>query len=250
MKAFILAAGLGTRLRPWTLENPKALVPVGGVPMLERVIINLRNQGFSKIVVNVHHFASKIVDFLDSRDFGVEISVSDESDRLLDTGGALLHARDLLAGDNEPFLIHNVDILSNADLASLMQAHERNQKLGALSTLLVSDRKSSRKLIFSPDMELRGWHNLSTDEFRPKEFNQSTNDTELAFSGIHVMSPDMLGLMESRGMSGAFPIIDFLLEVASSGHASSIVRGEFVGDLELIDIGKPDTLAKAETWRK
>ncbi|MDE6382409.1 MAG: NTP transferase domain-containing protein, partial [Muribaculaceae bacterium] len=121
MKAFILAAGLGTRLRPWTLEHPKALVPVGGVPMLERVILRMRDQGFDDITVNVHHFADQIVDFLNARDFGVAVHISDERERLLDTGGAILHASRFLAADPAPFLVHNVDILSDAPHASLME---------------------------------------------------------------------------------------------------------------------------------
>lgn len=121
MKAMILCAGLGTRLRPWTLSHPKALVPVGGVPMLERVIDKLRSQGFDYIVVNVHHFPEQIVDFLRQRDLGVKIAVSDESDRLLDTGGAIMKAEELLRFSDGPVLVHNVDILSDADLRGLMQ---------------------------------------------------------------------------------------------------------------------------------
>ena len=123
MKAMILCAGLGTRLRPWTLSHPKALVPVGGVPMLERVIDKLRSQGFDYIVVNVHHFPEQIVDFLRQRDLGVKIAVSDESDRLLDTGGAIMKAEELLRFSDGPVLVHNVDILSDADLRGLMQRH-------------------------------------------------------------------------------------------------------------------------------
>ena len=151
MRAMILAAGLGTRLKPWTLEHPKALVPVDGIPMLERVILKLKSQGFDEIVVNVHHFAGQITDFLDSKDFGIKISISDERGGLLDTGGGLVHARHLLEG--EPFLVHNVDILSNADLSALMHFHESE---GNDVTLLTSDRKSSRKLLFDEDGSLKG----------------------------------------------------------------------------------------------
>ncbi|MDE5875469.1 MAG: NTP transferase domain-containing protein, partial [Muribaculaceae bacterium] len=109
MKAMILAAGLGTRLKPWTLEHPKALVPVGGVPMLERVILKLKSSGFDQIVINIHHFGEQIIEFVESRDFGVDISISDERGRLLDTGGGILHAEGLLRVDEGPVLIHNVD---------------------------------------------------------------------------------------------------------------------------------------------
>ena len=247
MKAFILAAGLGTRLRPWTLSHPKALVPVAGVPMLERVILNLKKQGFTHIVVNVHHFASQIVDFLNARDFGVEISVSDESGQLMDTGGGILFARDLLCRDSEPFLIHNVDILSNADLQALMEAHRKFAGRGGLSTLLVSDRDSSRRLVFDSEMSLRGWHNLSSGEYRPVGFVADHSFCELAFSGIHVMSPGMLALMSERGLSGPFPIVDFLLDVASCSRGTSPVNVWKSDDLSLIDIGKPETLKKADS---
>lgn len=251
MKAFVLAAGLGTRLRPWTLSHPKALVPVGGVPMLQRVIVKLREQGFDRITVNVHHFADQIVDFLNSRNWGVDINISDESSRLLDTGGGIVHAGRWLASDSEPFLIHNVDILSNADLAALVRCHTDS---GALSTLLVSKRDSSRKLIFEeppvmnthgfPIRKLCGWHNLSTNEYRPAGFILRPDGAvaELAFSGIHVMSPAMIPLMEARYSTEPFPIMDFLLSEAHNGMISGVEEQS----LELIDIGKPDTLSRAE----
>ena len=187
MKAFILAAGLGTRLRPWTLEHPKALVPVGGMPMLERVILRMRDQGFDDITVNVHHFAGQIVDFLNTRDFGVSIHVSDERERLLDTGGAILHASRFLAADPAPFLVHNVDILSDAPLASLMQKHIGS---GRDISLVTSERKSSRRLLFDADGTLAGWHSLATDEYRPEGFCRHAEDglAENAFSGIYVVS--------------------------------------------------------------
>lgn len=251
MKAFVLAAGLGTRLRPWTLSHPKALVPVGGVPMLERVIVKLREQGFDRITVNVHHFADQIVDYLNSRRWGVEINISDESLRLLDTGGGIIHAGRWLASDSEPFLIHNVDILSNADLADLMRCHAES---GALSTLLVSERDSNRKLVFDEpsvrntcgfvSRKLCGWHNLSTNEYRPAGFVALPDGTvsELAFSGIHVMSPAMIPLMAARYGSEPFSIMDFLLSEAHNG----MIMGVEEQSLELIDIGKPDTLSRAE----
>ncbi|MDE5923738.1 MAG: NTP transferase domain-containing protein, partial [Muribaculaceae bacterium] len=145
MKVFIPAAGLGTRLRPFTLTNPKALVEVDGVPMLERVILRLKREGFDEMVINLHHFGDKIEEFVKSHDnFGVNIAFSDERAELLDTGGALLHARRLLGGDDRPFLIHNVDILSDAPLRELIDRHQRSE---AAATLLVSDRESSRRLI-------------------------------------------------------------------------------------------------------
>lgn len=237
MKAFILAAGLGTRLRPWTLTHPKALVPVAGVPMLERVILRLRSEGFTRIVVNVHHFAEQIEEFLDANDFGIEIKVSDERAELLETGGALLHVRELLCKDSAPVLVHNVDILSDAPLAELMQAHERG---GGMATLLTSCRDSSRRLVFD-NGSLCGWHNLSEDKWKPENFRATTSMTQEAFSGIHVISPKLIEQMPAMGFQGKFSIIDFYL--AAAGRYN--IRRELRPRLNLIDIGKPETLAQA-----
>lgn len=238
MKSFILCAGLGTRLRPWTLSHPKALVPVGGVPMLKRVIDSLNAQGFDDMTLNVHHFASQIIDFLDSEYPDSGISVSDETDALLETGGALLHAEDYLAKDTDPFLVHNVDILSNADLEGLYNAHVES---GADVTLLVSDRVSSRKLVFNRDLSLKGWMNVKTQETRPADVSVSPDDVVLAFSGIYVVSPKAFDLMRSAGFKDAFPIMDFFL----SPDSGAVIRGYVQDNLEILDIGKPETLRKA-----
>lgn len=238
MKAFILAAGLGTRLKPWTLEHPKALVPVGGVPMLERVVIRLKEQGFDYMVVNVHHFANQIIDFLSANDFGVTVRISDESAELLDTGGAILRAAPLLCADREPFLIHNVDILSDADLKALMNSSD-----GSIDTLLVSDRDSSRKLLFDNEMTLRAWHNLSTGEYHPERPANVEELTECSFSGIHAMRPAAIDEMLRLGYSGRFPIMDFLLDPRKALH----VKGFEAKNLNLIDIGKPETLSRANS---
>lgn len=239
MKAFVLAAGLGTRLKPWTEHHPKALVPVGGVPMLERVIVSLREQGFDFIVVNVHHFANQIVDFLSSKEFGVRVDISDESKQLLDTGGAILHAAPLLCRDERPFLIHNVDILSNANLQDLMDEAEKNGN--ALDTLLISNRDSSRKLLFDTEMHLQAWHNLSTDEYRPSPPANLLHLCEYAFSGIHAMSPKAVDQMSDLGYEGKFPVMDFLLNPGAIDN----IRGYLSEELQLIDIGKPETLSRA-----
>lgn len=240
MKAMILAAGLGTRLRPRTLSHPKALVPVGGVPILERVICRLRDSGFTYIVVNVHHFAGQIVDFLAAHDFGVEIAVSDERERLLDTGGALLHAEELLTGKPGAVLVHNVDILSDAPLRDLMRRHDES---GAAATLLTSHRQSSRRLVFDGEGKLCGWHNLNDEQWKPDGFRADAGDSQEAFSGIHVISPELIRSMRSEGYSGAFSIIDFYLERAAAGQTIlHCCRPE----LQLIDIGKPQTLSQAD----
>lgn len=237
MKAMLLAAGLGTRLRPWTLHHPKALVPVEGIPMLRRVMDKLISEGFDDLTVNVHHFASQIVDYLNENQFPAGIHISDESDSLLDTGGGILHASSTLGVDSEPFLVHNVDILSDADLSALMSAHKKS---GAEITLLVSERESSRKLLFAPNGRLRGWHS-SSGEYRPLGFIPSDEDTAYAFSGIYVMNPSVFKAMKSCYGKEAFPIMDFFLSAAQDVD----IRMYKADSLHLIDIGKPATLADA-----
>lgn len=239
MKGFILAAGLGTRLKPWTDSHPKALVPVAGVPMLERVIDKMHRAGITDITVNVHHFADQIIDFILSK--GWRINISDERERLLDTGGALLHAAEFLEG-TEPVLVHNADILSDADLNDIIYP-------GADVSLLVSDRTSSRKLIFDAEMNLEGWHNLTTGEFRPDYLYPSPNpilpesSTQLAFSGIYVFMPRFLWEMRQQGWDGCrFSIVDYWLDTLSEG----IYKGVERNNLRLIDIGKPDSLNRAK----
>lgn len=242
MKAMILAAGFGTRLKPWTDEHPKALVPVGGVPMLQRVIERLIAQGFTKIIVNVHHFAGQILDFLAAREWNAEILVSDESERILDTGGAILRAARLLCDDDEPFLVHNVDILSDAPLKSLMLAHRES---GRDISLVTSHRDSSRKLVFDAGANLRGWHNVSSGEYRPAGFVPDDGDRESAFSGIYIVDPIAIVALRDYSQaigSDAFPVMDFFL-----AGTEKINIGEIkVDKLNLIDIGKPDTLRQAD----
>lgn len=242
MKAFVLAAGLGTRLKPWTLSHPKALVPVGGKPMLLRVIENLKLQGVGEISLNIHHFGEQILDFLATGNFK-DVKVSDERGELLDTGGALLKASALLCADDDPILVHNVDILSNADLNKLLEYHEKS---GADITLLLSDRNSSRKLIFDSEMNLKGWHNLSSGQFRPDNFIGSPLDKEYAFSGIYIISPEMIRRMPEAGFMGKFSIIDYFL----SQCKEYIIKGFVDDNLRLIDIGKPETLSQAQLLYK
>lgn len=241
MKAFILAAGLGTRLRPFTLTNPKALVPVGGVPMLKRVVTRLIEEGFDDIVINVHHFADKIVEYIEANEsFGVRIRFSDERDCLLDTGGAVLHAMPMLGESDEPFLIHNVDILSDAPLGTLMRRH---QESGADATLLVSGRDSSRRLIFDSERGLRGWQNVREGIYKPSGFEMHEDYRALAFSGIHIMSPVAVAAeMARQGRSGVFSVIDFYLEASRQMK----IKGEEMSGLRILDIGKPATLSQAD----
>lgn len=240
MKAMILAAGLGTRLKPWTLFHPKALVPVADKPMLKRVIDNLRDRGFDTLTINVHHFADQITDYLAAHDFGTGIAVSDETCRLLDTGGALRHAAQLLLrGDvSQPVLIHNVDILSDAPLEELYRRHLES---GADITLMVSGRESSRKFLFDTGMRLVGWRNENTGQTRSIRPQIPEDASPLAFSGIYVVSPHVLETMERLyAPDEPFSIVDFLLRPDTRLD----IRGCRM-EHSLIDIGKPDTLRRA-----
>ena len=236
MKGFILAAGMGTRLKPWTDFHPKAMVPVGGIPMIERVVNKMQLAGITDITVNVYHFAQQIIDFV--KDKGWNINISDERPTLLETGGALLHAAKFLNGD-EPILIHNADILSNADFIAMKDAHIQQ---GNDITLLVSDRDSSRKLVFDTEGELKGWHSRSGGEFKPRSFIMQPDYSELAFSGIYIISPGIFTKIRNEGFSGKFSIIDFFLE--SIGKLK--IKAFQMPDLYISDIGKPESLARAE----
>lgn len=247
MKALILAAGLGTRLRPWTLKHPKALVPVGGVPMLQRVLQRLISFGFDDFVINIHHFGDQIIDFVDYINWEIRVQISDERECLLDTGGGLLQAsRLLMARNNAPFLVHNSDILCNVDLSEFMQFHLAS---GNDISLLVSDRESSRKLLFNRSGFLCGWHNLTTDEFRPSEIINSENTQELGFSGIYIIGENgVLALKEYSDSIGekTFPVLDFFLR-----SMDKIKIGAYeVKDLKILDIGKPAALQQAEYFIK
>lgn len=243
MKVLILAAGMGTRLKPWTEHHPKALVPVGGVPMLNRQINRLLKAGFDEMYINIHHFGEQIIDYLNANEFGTEVTISDEKEKLLDTGGGILHASEQIFSNNdEPVLIHNADILSNADLKKLMDYHEQSEND---VTLLTSGRESTRKLIFDGEGYLKGWHDLRNDNYRPSVYESKDDDREVAFSGIYIMSKaatEQLSWYADYIGKDVFPIMDFFL--AMYPH---VKIGEYYDpSLRLLDIGKPDALAKAE----
>ena len=234
----LFAAGKGTRLRPITDQIPKALVPVAGKPLLAIVIERLRNAGVREIVINIHHFGEQILDYLLNNDFGVNISVSDERESLLDTGGGLKKAVSLFSSSNEPILLHNVDILSNADIASL---YEKSSKQAA--TLLVSSRKTSRYLLFDENNCLRAWQNVTTGEMRsPYADIDLGRLRSYAFSGIHCFSPCLFPLMES--FAERFSLIDFYLQVCDKVD----IKCEVQPDLRMLDVGKIDTLQRAEDF--
>ena len=236
----IFAAGLGTRLKPLTDSIPKALVPVGGKPLLQHVIEKLSASGFDEMVINVHHFSEQIIQFLqNNNNFGLHIDVSDESDKLLDTGGGIRKASAFLNGD-APFLVHNVDILSNADLRKLHNDHIRQ---GDMATLLVSQRKTSRYLLFDEQNILKGWINESTGEVKsPCPGFSPEKHQRFAFAGIQVISPKIFDLM--KNLPDKFSIIDFYLSIVDTVN----IRAYPVSDLEMIDVGKIDSLKDAEEF--
>lgn len=241
----IFAAGLGSRLKPLTDTMPKALVPVAGCPMLEHVILKLKASGFTEIVINIHHFGEQIIDFLKTNnDFGLTIHISDERDRLLDTGGGIRKARLFFENSGEPFLVHNVDILSDMNLKELYDFHMQS---GSVATLLASRRATSRYLLFNTERKLRGWINKDTGQVKPEGFHYDESlYREYAFSGIHVFSPAVFRLMEAPRWEGKFSIMDFYLATCGQTDYS----GYLAEKLELIDIGKPETLARAEKFVK
>ena len=245
MKAMIFAAGLGSRLKPLTDTMPKALVPVAGCPMLEHVILKLKASGFTEIVINIHHFGEQIIDFLKTNnDFGLTIHISDERDRLLDTGGGIRKARLFFENSGEPFLVHNVDILSDMNLKELYDSHMQSE---SVATLLASRRTTSRYLLFDTERKLRGWINKDTGQVKPEGFHYDESlYREYAFSGIHVFSPAVFRLMEAPRWEGKFSIMDFYLATCGQTDYS----GYLAEKLELIDIGKPETLARAEEFVK
>lgn len=241
MKAMIFAAGLGTRLKPLTNHMPKALVPVAGRPMLEHVILKLKAAGFNELVINIHHFGEQILDFLRAnQSFGLTIHISDERDCLLDTGGGIRKAEPFFRG-NEPFLIHNVDILSDTDLKALYEYHRQS---GNDATLLASRRKTIRYLLFDDEKRLCGWINKDTLQTKPEGFAYNPeHHHEYAFSGIHVISPSLFHYMDER-WTGKFSIMDFYLQTCREAR----IGGCLTDTLHLIDIGKPETLTQAEEF--
>lgn len=235
MKALVFAAGLGTRLRPLTDNMPKALVEVGGMPMLERVIRNLQAAGIDEFVVNAHHFASQIEDFLAANgNFGSELHLSIEKEEPLETGGGIRNAAHLLSGG--PFIAHNADILTDVDLRWFMS----QVRSGSLATLLVNDSPADRYLLFDDEMCLCGWTNVKTGEvrspypdFRPDKYRK------LSFCGIHVISDAVFPMLAA--WPERFSITDFYI----SACAGRGIRGVESKDARFLDIGTPEKLAEA-----
>lgn len=268
-QAMIFAAGLGTRLKPLTDTMPKALVRVGGEPLLRHVVLRLKDAGYTHIVVNVHHFAQQIIDYLAANDhFGIDIRISDEREALLETGGGIKKAIPLF-DDETPLLIHNVDILDNVDYEWFYRQHLDSED----AVLLVRRRKTKRYLLFDHAMRLMGWMNVETGEVKspfpwlrnakvtiddssraivseqrpPFETSSTEGGLEealyaFAFSGIHSFSPRLFPLMER--FPERFPIMDFYLQTC---HRTRIY-GCIKDDLHILDVGKLDSLDAAETF--
>lgn len=234
MKAMIFAAGFGTRLYPLTATRPKALLEVQGTPLLELIITRLRWHGFRKLIINVHHFADQIIQFLEARQhFGLEIQISREADYLLDTGGGLKRAAWFFA-DGAPFLVHNVDILSDLDLQALYASHLHSK---ALATLAVTTRPSTRCLLFNQDLVLCGWQNRQTQEQKIVRLADAEL-TPLAFSGVHIIDPALFALMPQQDV---FSIIDLYLQAAAT-HCIRAFPHDYT---HWIDVGKKENLARA-----
>jgi len=239
MKAMVLAAGLGTRLRPLTDDRPKALVELSGRTLLEITLARLRSFGVNEAIVNVHYFADLIIEYLKSKNnFGMRIEISRE-DVLLDTGGGLKKAAWFFLEDSkrqdEPFFLHNVDVLSTIDLRRMLQSHKED---GALATLAVQQRESSRQLLFNQHGKLCG--RQAGRDREPEIVCPSGQLQPLAFSGIHVISPRLLAMFTETGV---FSIIDGYLRLAAQGQAISAFRAD---EYYWRDLGKPENVRQAE----
>lgn len=235
-KAMIFAAGLGTRLKGFTADKPKALVEIAGKTLLEHAISYLKKFGITEIVVNVHHFPDQIIDFLsENKNFGLDISISDERDALLETGGGMKKAAPLLQ-HADAIVLYNVDIFSSLDLTSLLNSHTKNK---SLATLAVRRRNTSRYLLFDAQMQLTGWKNIVSGECkisRPELFETSQM---FAFSGIHVVSP---AIFEKIHETGKFSVMDLYLRLAQTNE----IRGFEDKSSFWLDLGKAEQFDEAE----
>lgn len=231
----ILAAGLGSRLKPWTDQHPKALAVVNGKSLLQRNIAYLQKAGINEFIINVHHFAGQIISEIEqNKSWGANISISDETDGVLETGGGLQKAAWYFAGQQDMVLM-NVDILTDLDITAMIRQH---QQTGALATLAVSDRDSSRYFLFDAKQALAGWKNIKTGE--EKIVRKTDALIQKAFSGIHVINTAIFPLIQQ---SGKFSMVDVYLGLAGN---HTITAFDHTGS-KFIDVGKPESIAKAET---
>ena len=236
MKAMLFAAGLGTRLRPWTNEHPKALAIVNGKSLLQRNIEYLQAAGIREVVVNVHHFADQIIQAVsENQGWGSTVHISDETDELLDTGGGLLKAAPFFAGE-EYFVALNVDILTDLNLAKMIQHH---LDMKALATLAVTDRMSNRNFLFDEEQSLVGWRQL--EPFSEKIVKSSQFQIPKAFSGVHVINSILFGKILQQGK---FSMVDVYLSLANLNY---IVGFDHTGS-RFLDVGKPGSLQMANDF--
>ena len=233
MKAMLLAAGLGTRLKPFTEEHPKALAVVNGKSLLQRNIEYLASFGITDVIVNVHHFPDQITDaILSNNGYGSRITISDERDQVLETGGGLLKARSFFDGSS-PFVLMNVDILTDLDIGRMVDQHKASK---ALATLAVSNRQTTRYFLFNEEGHLCGWKNTKTGEQKIRK--EASKYFEKAFSGIHVIAPEIFALIRQRGK---FSMVDVYLDLCKI----NTIMGFDHSTSKFIDVGKPESLAIA-----
>ena len=231
----ILAAGLGTRLKPFTDKHPKALVEINGKTILQRNIEYLSNYGIKKMIVNVHHFADQIIEHLDKNNsFGSEVLISDETNEVLETGGGLKKAAWFFEESEESFVVINVDILTDMNLNEMIRLHH---KANPISTLAVTSRSTSRYFLFDENNHLCGWENIKSGE--QKISRESNQYVRKAFSGIHIISSEIFPLIK---LAGKFSMVDVYLELAKTHTITSFDHS----NSKLIDVGKPDSILKAE----
>jgi NDP-sugar pyrophosphorylase family protein len=234
MKAMIFAAGLGTRLQNETVAKPKALVDVGGKPLLQHAIEKLKAEGIVEIIVNVHHFSDLVISIIKEKDFGIPVHISDETEKLLDTGGGLKKAAGFFT-QSEPVLVYNVDIISNMNIAQLVADHCMS---GALVTLAVRNRETQRYFKFDAEKRLVGWINKKTGETKVSNPEHFDTATEMAYSGIHIFNPKIFPLMPE---TDRFSVTDFYLELAKTQK----IMGFYDDSDVWMDVGKPGELEEA-----
>lgn len=235
MKAMILAAGLGTRLKPFTDKHPKALVAINGKTILQRNIEYLSSYGIKEVIVNVHHFAEQIIELIKTNDgFGSKIFISDETDEVLETGGGIKNASWFFEESEEPFVVINVDILTGMNLKEMIVQHKRNDPI---ATLAVTSRKTSRYFLFDEHNHLCGWENVKSGE--KKISRESDMYQQKAFSGIHIISPKIFPLIK---LTGKFSMVDIYLELART----QAIEAYDHSDSKFIDVGKPESVLQAQ----
>ena len=249
MKAMIFAAGLGTRLKPLTDTMPKALVPLAGKPLLQWQVEKLRDAGITDIIVNVHHFPDQIIDTIRANNgWGCNIVISDERDQLLDTGGGLRKTLSSVTGNPSPILACNVDILSNMDLRALISSYQStiSNLQSPMSLLVVSQRETQRYLCFDEQDQLCGWTNIKTGEVKGRD------GRHLAFSGMQILSPDVLARLDEMP-DEKFSLIDFYLHLCEQNHTPYTIHhtplmAYVPSNYRMMDVGKIDQIDEAEAF--